>query len=53
MNHHRLRALAEFIYRNFPFVAHVTFMQMEIKGYVMVQYDEGKDNLKHKSLMLL
>jgi His-Xaa-Ser system radical SAM maturase HxsC len=34
MNHHRLRALAEFIYRNLPFVAHVTFMQMEIKGYV-------------------
>ena len=34
MNHHRLRSLAEFIYRNLPFVAHVTFMQMEIKGYV-------------------
>ena len=32
MNHHRLRALAEFIYRNLASVTPVTFM--EIKGYV-------------------
>lgn len=32
MNHSRLSYLAEFIYRNFPFVFHIAFMQMETIG---------------------
>ena len=32
MNYHRLPQLAEFIYRNFPFVFHIAFMQMETIG---------------------
>lgn len=32
LNYQRLPQLAEFIYRNFPFVFHVAFMQMEIMG---------------------
>ena len=40
LNYRRLPKLAEYIYRNLPFVAHVTFMQMEIKGYVKKNLDE-------------
>jgi len=35
----RLRQLAEFIYRNFPFAAHVTFMGMEHMGYVKKNWE--------------
>jgi len=31
-NRNRLKAIAELIYRNFPFVVHIAFMQMEIMG---------------------
>jgi len=31
-NSNRLKAIAEFIYRNFPFVIHIAFMQMEPIG---------------------
>lgn len=31
-NSNRLKAIAEFIYRNFPFVIHIAFMQMEPVG---------------------
>lgn len=33
LNYKRLPQIAEFIYRNFPFVVHIAFMQMEITGY--------------------
>lgn len=39
MNYKRLPQIAEFIYRNFPFVVHVVFMQMEPVGY-------AKDNIE-------
>jgi len=32
-NYKRLLSLSEFIYRNFPFVYHITFMGMEVVGY--------------------
>jgi len=32
LNYNRLPQLAEFIYRNFPFVFHIAFMQMETTG---------------------
>jgi len=39
LNSNRLRQLAEFIYRNFPFVIHIAFMQMETTGM-------AKDNIQ-------
>jgi His-Xaa-Ser system radical SAM maturase HxsC len=36
----RLPQLAEFIYRNFPFVSHVAFMQMETVGLASQNIDE-------------
>lgn len=39
LNFRRLPQMAEFIYRNFPFVSHIAFMQMENTGY-------GRDNLR-------
>ncbi|MDR3338607.1 MAG: hypothetical protein LBT25_00680 [Candidatus Symbiothrix sp.] len=36
----RLPQLAEFIYRNFPFVSHVAFMQMETVGLAQNNIDE-------------
>jgi His-Xaa-Ser system radical SAM maturase HxsC len=33
LNYKRLPQIAEFIYRNFPFVVHIAFMQMEPTGY--------------------
>jgi len=36
----RLPQLAEFIYRNFPFVCHVAFMQMETVGLAQDNIDE-------------
>jgi hypothetical protein len=38
MNYKRLPQISEFIYRNFPFVVQVAFMQMEPVGY-------AKDNI--------
>ena len=35
----RLMQLAEFIYRNFPFAAHIAFMGMEHMGYVKKNWD--------------
>jgi His-Xaa-Ser system radical SAM maturase HxsC len=35
----RLKQLAEYIYHNFPFAAHVTFMGMEHQGYVKKNWD--------------
>jgi His-Xaa-Ser system radical SAM maturase HxsC len=35
----RLLQLAEFIYRNFPFAAHIAFMGMEHMGYVKKNWD--------------
>lgn len=35
----RLVQLAEFIYRNFPFAAHIAFMGMEHMGYVKKNWD--------------
>lgn len=40
LNYNRLIQLAEFIYRNFPFVFHVIFMQMEITGYAKENINE-------------
>lgn len=39
-NYKRLLAISEFIYRNFPFVFHITFMGMEVVGYAFDNYDE-------------
>jgi len=33
LNHDRLVQMARHIYRNYPFVAHVTFMALEITGH--------------------
>jgi His-Xaa-Ser system radical SAM maturase HxsC len=38
--HKRLPQLAEFIYRNFPFVFHVAFMQMETVGLALQNIDK-------------
>lgn len=38
LNYKRLPQIAEYIYRNFPFVVHIAFMQMEQTGY-------AKDNI--------
>jgi hypothetical protein len=35
----RLRQLANFIYRNFPFTAHVALMGLENMGYVKKNWD--------------
>jgi His-Xaa-Ser system radical SAM maturase HxsC len=40
LNYTRLDSMAEYIYRNFPFAAHVAFMGMEIKGEAETHYDE-------------
>ncbi len=39
MTFNRLPQLAEYIYRNFPFVSHVAFMQMENSGLVNDNFD--------------
>jgi hypothetical protein len=35
----RLPQLAEFIYRNFPFVSHIAFMGLENMGYAVKNWD--------------
>jgi His-Xaa-Ser system radical SAM maturase HxsC len=40
LNHDRLVQIARHIYRNYPFVSHVTFMALEITGYA---YDNYRD----------
>ena len=40
LNYKRLRNMAEFVYRNFPFAAHVAFMGMEIRGEAEKHYDQ-------------
>jgi len=40
MTYKRLPQLAEFIYRNFPFVFHVAFMQMETTGLASKNIDQ-------------
>jgi His-Xaa-Ser system radical SAM maturase HxsC len=39
INAHRLESIATFIQRNFPFIAHCTFMGMEITGRARDNYD--------------
>lgn len=39
-NYQRLPSMAEFIYRNFPFVAHVAFMDMECTGFASTNLDQ-------------
>ena len=39
LNYRRLPQIAEFIYRNFPFVVHIAFMQMELTGYANVNFE--------------
>ena len=38
LNAHRLESIATFIYRNFPFITHCTFMGMEITGLACDNY---------------
>ncbi len=38
LNHDRMPSFAEFIYRNFPFIAHLAFMGMEVTGYARDNY---------------
>jgi His-Xaa-Ser system radical SAM maturase HxsC len=40
LNYKRLPQIAEFIYRNFPFVIHIAFMQMEPIGYARDHIDQ-------------
>jgi len=40
LTYKRLPQLAEYIYRNLPFVAHVTLMGMEMFGYVHQNFDQ-------------
>jgi His-Xaa-Ser system radical SAM maturase HxsC len=40
LTYRRLPQLAEYIYRNLPFVAHVTLMGMEMFGYVHQNFDQ-------------
>lgn len=40
LNYKRLPQLAEFIYRNFPFVSHIAFMQMETSGIAKTNLDK-------------
>jgi His-Xaa-Ser system radical SAM maturase HxsC len=40
LNYKRLSKISEFIYRNFPFVAHITFMGMEVVGYAYDNFDQ-------------
>ena len=39
-NFSRLKSMANYIYRNFPFTVHVAFMGMEIEGYAKDNYSE-------------
>lgn len=39
-NYQRLPSMAEFIYRNFPFVVHVAFMGMECTGLASTNLDQ-------------
>ena len=39
-NSSRLRSMANYIYRNFPFAVHVAFMGMEIEGYAKDNYED-------------
>jgi len=39
LNAHRLETIATFIYRNFPFIYHCTFMGMEITGLARDNYE--------------
>jgi len=43
-NYKRLPQIAEFIYRNFPFTYHITFMGMEIVGHAFDNYEKIKVN---------
>jgi len=43
-NYKRLEQISEFIYRNFPFIYHITFMGMEVIGHAFDNYDEIKIN---------
>jgi len=40
INYTRLEQIAEYIYRNFPFVCHVTFMALEMTGFAKDNYSE-------------
>jgi His-Xaa-Ser system radical SAM maturase HxsC len=51
-NYQRLLSIAEFIFRNFPFIYHITYMGMEVVGYAFDNIDiinispkEYNDNL--------
>ena len=39
LNAHRLSKMAEFIYRNMPFVEHIAFMGLELMGYCKMNFD--------------
>lgn len=39
-NYKRLLHIAEFIYRNFPFISHIAFMGMEVTGYAYDNFNE-------------
>jgi His-Xaa-Ser system radical SAM maturase HxsC len=39
-NYARLENIAEFVYRNFPFVVHITFMGMEVVGHAFDNIDK-------------
>ena len=40
LNYKRLLQISEFIYRNFPFVVHISFMGMEITGYAYDNFNQ-------------
>lgn len=40
MNANRLHNIAEYLYKNYPFVSHITFMAMEITGYAVKNFDK-------------
>ena len=40
LNYKRLSMMADFIYRNFPFIIHIDFMGMEYTGYASDNYSE-------------
>jgi len=40
INADRLHKIALYLYRNYPFVSHITFMAMEITGYAVKNFDE-------------
>lgn len=49
LNYHRLPYIADYIYRNYPFVVHVAFMGLEFTGYAADNYDKIYINPKDYS----